>query len=64
MAAARGTVGEALKSKEVNTPAVYAAVSTLAGELGRQVKAYASPRNISGRHVKTFEPTCISLGTP
>jgi PiT family inorganic phosphate transporter len=41
-AAARATVGEALKSKAVNTPEVHAAVSALAGDIGAQVKSYGA----------------------
>jgi PiT family inorganic phosphate transporter len=41
-AAARGVVGSALKSKEVNKPEVYAALATLTGDIGRQVKSYGA----------------------
>jgi PiT family inorganic phosphate transporter len=41
-AAARTTVGNALKSKVVNTPAVYAALATLTGDIGQQVKNYGA----------------------
>jgi inorganic phosphate transporter, PiT family len=41
-AVARTTVGNALKTKEVNTPQVYAALATLTGDIGRQVKDYGA----------------------
>jgi inorganic phosphate transporter, PiT family len=41
-AAARATVGSALKSKQVNKPEVYAALATLTAEIGRQVKNYGA----------------------
>jgi PiT family inorganic phosphate transporter len=41
-AAARSTVGDALKTKEVNTPAVYAALAALTADIGRQVKDYGA----------------------
>jgi PiT family inorganic phosphate transporter len=41
-AMARTTVGEALKSKQVNKPEVYAALATLTGDIGRQVKSYGA----------------------
>jgi PiT family inorganic phosphate transporter len=41
-ATARTTVGEALKSKQVNKPEVYAALATLTGDIGRQVKNYGA----------------------
>ncbi len=41
-AAARATVGDALKAKEVNTPEVYAALATLTADIGRQVKDYGA----------------------
>jgi PiT family inorganic phosphate transporter len=40
--AARATVGEALKSRRVNEPPVYAAVATLTGDIGKQVKDYGA----------------------
>ncbi len=45
-AAARATVGEALKSKEVNQPQVYAALATLTGDIGQQVKDYGAVKNV------------------
>ena len=36
---ARDTVGDALKTKEVNTPEVNAALATLTGDIARQVQA-------------------------
>jgi PiT family inorganic phosphate transporter len=41
-AAARVTVGEALKTKEVNRPEVYAALATLTADIGGQVKNYGA----------------------
>jgi PiT family inorganic phosphate transporter len=41
-AAARVTVGNALKTKEVNNPEVYAALATLTSDIGRQVKDYGA----------------------
>ena len=41
-AAARATVGEALKSKDVNKPEVYAALATLTADIGQQVKGYGA----------------------
>ncbi|WP_158926699.1 inorganic phosphate transporter [Acidisphaera sp. S103] len=41
-AAARTTVGNALKTKAVNTPAVYAALATLTGDIDQQVKNYGA----------------------
>jgi PiT family inorganic phosphate transporter len=40
--AARAIVGEALKSKQVNTPEIYAALATLTEDIGRQVKSYGA----------------------
>jgi PiT family inorganic phosphate transporter len=45
-AAARTTVGEALKTKAVNTREVYAAVAALAGDIGQQVKNYGSLKDV------------------
>ncbi len=45
-AAARATVGNALKSKEVNTPEVYAALAVLTADIGRQVKDYGAIKDI------------------
>jgi PiT family inorganic phosphate transporter len=41
-AAARVTVGNALKTKAVNTPEDYAALATLTSDIGRQVKDYGA----------------------
>ena len=41
-AAARATVGNALKTKEVNKPEVYAALATLTADIGRQVNDYGA----------------------
>ena len=41
-AAARATVGEALKTRAVNTAAIYAALATLSGDIGQQVKGYGA----------------------
>jgi inorganic phosphate transporter, PiT family len=41
-AAARATVGNALKAKEVNKPDVYAALATLTGDIEQQVKNYGA----------------------
>ena len=41
-AAARDTVGSALKTKQVNTQAVYAAMATLTGDIAGQVKNYGA----------------------
>jgi PiT family inorganic phosphate transporter len=41
-ATARGTVGEALKTRDVNKPDVYAAVALLTGTIGEQVKSYGA----------------------
>jgi inorganic phosphate transporter, PiT family len=46
VAAARATVGEALKTKEVNKPEVYAALATLTSDIGRQVKEYGSIKTV------------------
>ena len=40
--AARATVGDALKERAVNKPAVYAALATLAQDIGQQVKNYGA----------------------
>jgi PiT family inorganic phosphate transporter len=39
---ARASVGVALRSKAVNTPAMFAALSTLSGDVATQVKTYGS----------------------
>jgi PiT family inorganic phosphate transporter len=41
-AAARSLVGEALKSKEVNTPAIYGALAVLTVDIADQVKGYGA----------------------
>ena len=41
-ATARATVGEVLKTREVNKPEVYAALATLTGDIGQQVKDYGA----------------------
>ena len=41
-AASRSAVGEALKTKGVNTPEVYAALSVLSADIGNQVKQYGA----------------------
>jgi PiT family inorganic phosphate transporter len=41
-AAARATVGQALKTKEMNKPEVYAALGVLTAEIGQQVKNYGA----------------------
>ncbi len=40
--AARKQVGDALKSKDVNNPAVYAALASLTGDIARQVQGYSA----------------------
>jgi PiT family inorganic phosphate transporter len=42
VAAARATVGDALKAREVNKPAVYAAVAALTGDISKQVETYGT----------------------
>jgi PiT family inorganic phosphate transporter len=46
VAAARATVGNALKTKEVNKPEVYAALGTLTADIARQVKDYGSIKSV------------------
>jgi PiT family inorganic phosphate transporter len=41
-AAARSTVGDALKARDVNKPEVYAALATLTEDIGSQVKNYGA----------------------
>ncbi len=43
---ARNTVGEALKSKDVNKPQVYAALSALTDDIAKQVKSYGAIKAI------------------
>ena len=45
-AAARATVGHALQTKTVNNPAVYAALATLTGDIGQQVKNYGAIKQV------------------
>ena len=42
VAAARTTVGEALKTKQVNNPTVYGALATLTDDIAKQVKGYGA----------------------
>ncbi|WP_158742206.1 inorganic phosphate transporter [Acidisphaera sp. L21] len=44
--AARGVVGEALKTKEVNKPEVYAALAVLTGDINQQVKNFGAIKSI------------------
>ncbi len=44
--AARATVREALKTRQVNDPKVYAALATLTGDVGSQVKQYGTIRAV------------------
>jgi PiT family inorganic phosphate transporter len=46
VAAARATVGDALKTKEVNQPKVYAALATLTRDIGAQVKNYGAIKSV------------------
>jgi PiT family inorganic phosphate transporter len=46
VAAARATVGEGLKIKQVNKPEVYAALATLTSDIERQVKEYGSIKTV------------------
>ena len=41
-AAARGVVSDALKSRQVNTPAIYGALAVLTADIGDQVKDYGA----------------------
>ena len=45
-AAARATVGEALKTKDVNRPEVFAALATLTGDIARQVSNYGAIKTV------------------
>jgi inorganic phosphate transporter, PiT family len=45
-AASRKIVGDALKSKDVNKPEVYAALAVLAGDIGTQVKNYGAIKSV------------------
>jgi PiT family inorganic phosphate transporter len=44
--AARATVGKALQTKTVNTPEAYAALATLTGDIGQQVKTYGAIKQV------------------
>ena len=46
LAAARKTVGDALKSKSANTPAIYGAMGRVVGEIAAQVKDYGAIKSI------------------
>ncbi len=46
MPAARATVGKALQTKTVNAPEVYAALATLTGDIGHQVKTYGAIKQV------------------
>ncbi|HEY4044444.1 MAG TPA: inorganic phosphate transporter [Rhodopila sp.] len=45
-AAARALVGDALKAKAVDRPEIYAALATLTGDIGRQVKEYGAIKTV------------------
>ena len=45
-AAARTVVGNALKTKDVNRPEVYAAMATLTADIGQQIKNYGAIKTI------------------
>ena len=45
-AAARATVGEALKTRAVNTPSAYAALGVLSADIGDQVRTYGAIRAV------------------
>ncbi len=47
--AARGAVSEALKTRAVNTPAVYAALGVLSADIGDQVKQYGAIKAVPAR---------------
>jgi PiT family inorganic phosphate transporter len=44
--AARSTVSDSLRTQNVNQPQVYAALATLSGDIGDQVKAYGSIKHV------------------
>ena len=44
--AARNTVGDALKTRDVNKPEVYAALATLTGDIAQQVKNYGAIKSV------------------
>ena len=59
-AAARDTVGDALKTKDVNKPEVYAALATLTGDIGQQVKNYGAIKAVpAAGDARTCATTCI-----
>jgi PiT family inorganic phosphate transporter len=43
---ARSTVGDALRTKKVDTPQVFQSLSMLSGDIGAQVKAYGSIKHV------------------
>ena len=43
---ARGVVGDALRSKKVNDPAVFNALASLSGDIGAQVKTFGSIKKV------------------
>jgi PiT family inorganic phosphate transporter len=45
-AAARDVVGDALKTKDVNKPEVYAALASLAGDISHEVSTYRSIKDV------------------
>ncbi len=47
--AARGKVSEALKTRAVNTPAVYAALAALSADIGNQVRQYGAIKAVPAR---------------
>jgi PiT family inorganic phosphate transporter len=44
--AARATVGEALKTRKLNQPEVFAALATLTADIGRQVQGYGAIKTV------------------
>ncbi|MBV8912773.1 MAG: inorganic phosphate transporter, partial [Acetobacteraceae bacterium] len=50
--AARTTVGEALKTKAVNTPEVYAALAALTGDISRQVRDYGAIKMVPAQQTQ------------
>jgi PiT family inorganic phosphate transporter len=44
--AARGVVGDALRTKKVNTPQVFDALGVLSGDIANQVKTYGSIKHV------------------
>ena len=43
---ARGVVGDALRTKKVNTPVVFNALASLSGDIGAQVKTFGSIKKV------------------